>query len=144
MRRARAKVESGEWHVAVQVQLLRNVTNPCPGSPLDRAFEWDRADERPEEHRLACAVWSDNRQRRSTTDVERQVRQDASFAEANGEVIDLDDAVRTLHPDEALLAPKPTFDNRYSLRPLGGRDRGDAPERPAVADPRTTGERVRT
>jgi hypothetical protein len=55
------------------------------------AFEWNHANEGPEQHGLAGAVRSQDRERRSAFEMEAQVPQDRRLPKANGKMTDLED-----------------------------------------------------
>src|SRR5579875_2865671 len=102
---ARAQeVEARDGQLALEVELLGHVADARPRGPADRPLVGDAADQRAEEDGLARAVGPDDGERAALGDGDREVVQDRGGAEADGEVLDLEDVRHAATPSR----PEPT------------------------------------
>jgi hypothetical protein len=84
------EVEPRQREVALDVELLRHVSDPRAGRETDRPRAGHGADERPEQHGLPGAARADDRERRPRLDAEAQVVENPGCAEGNRQMLDLE------------------------------------------------------
>ena len=85
------EVFSGYRKIAFDIELLWHVAELCSRRPANRSLVRYCADERPEQHRFAGAVRTNDRERSATGDGETEVGEDHRVVEADGEAIYLQD-----------------------------------------------------
>src|SRR5208282_464882 len=83
------EISSGYWKIAVDIEFLRHVAEPCSRRPPNRSLVRYCADERTEQDRFAGAVRTNDRKRSPTSDGEIQVCQDRGLVKLYREALHL-------------------------------------------------------
>lgn len=85
------KIYSGHGDVALEIQLLRDITDPSTAGPVNLAFKTNGADERTKQDGLSGTIRPNHRQRTSLWDTEAQVRQYLAVAKLDREIVNFQD-----------------------------------------------------
>src|SRR6185437_13383207 len=91
------EIPAVERQIALDVELLGDIAEDRIGGPGDSAGMGQRPDERSQQHRLACAIRTDDGQATRLGQIERDTPDDVRTPEAHRQILDLQRVAKLLH-----------------------------------------------